>query len=63
VRGLEVVPGTLEDVFLELTGRELRDERRSTDERNHPDGVGTTKQLLRSSEVITTMVVFPGRSW
>jgi ABC-2 type transport system ATP-binding protein len=25
VRGLEVVPGTLEDVFLQLTGRELRD--------------------------------------
>jgi hypothetical protein len=24
VRGLEVVPGSLEDVFLELTGRELR---------------------------------------
>ena len=25
LRGLEVVPGTLEDVFLQLTGRELRD--------------------------------------
>jgi ABC-2 type transport system ATP-binding protein len=25
VRGLEVVPGTLEDVFLQLTGRELRE--------------------------------------
>jgi ABC-2 type transport system ATP-binding protein len=25
VRGLEVVPGTLEDVFLDLTGRELRE--------------------------------------
>ncbi|MGH8946223.1 MAG: ABC transporter ATP-binding protein [Acidimicrobiia bacterium] len=25
LRGLEVVPGTLEDVFLKLTGRELRD--------------------------------------
>ncbi len=25
LRGLEVVPGSLEDVFLELTGRELRD--------------------------------------
>lgn len=25
LRGLEVVPGTLEDVFLELTGRELRE--------------------------------------
>ncbi|MGH2651792.1 MAG: ABC transporter ATP-binding protein, partial [Actinomycetota bacterium] len=25
LRGLEVVPGTLEDVFLQLTGRELRE--------------------------------------
>lgn len=25
LRGLEVIPGTLEDVFLQLTGRELRD--------------------------------------
>jgi ABC-2 type transport system ATP-binding protein len=25
MRGLEVVPGTLEDVFLQLTGRELRE--------------------------------------
>jgi hypothetical protein len=25
LRGLEVLPGTLEDVFLQLTGRELRE--------------------------------------
>jgi len=25
LRGLEVVPGILEDVFLQLTGRELRE--------------------------------------
>src|SRR6266581_3309131 len=25
LRGLEVLPGTLEDIFLQLTGRQLRD--------------------------------------